>query len=102
MSRRHPPEVKAQAEQLLAAAVSVGDVARTLAIPEMTVWGWYYRARQEGRLTDIVATRGTPDPADPLVLAQRVRALEQRLATMEEELQLLGKVSAFFAKQHRT
>jgi len=31
-----------------------------------------------------------------------IQALEQRLGTMEEELQMLREVSAFFGKQHRT
>lgn len=102
--RQYPVAVKHQAERLLATGMPVAQVAQALEAPEMTVWGWFYRAKREGRLADIVATRGAPDPVapdDPLVLMQRIRALEQRLAVMDEEMEILGKVSAFFAKQRQ-
>lgn len=105
MTRRHySAAVKHKAEELLATGMPVAQVAQALDAPEMTIWGWFYRARREGRLVDVVATRGTPDPVDPqdpVLLAQRVRDLEKRLAVMDEELQILGKVSAFFAKQRQ-
>jgi transposase-like protein len=102
--RQYPAAVKRQAEQLLATGMPVAQVAQALDAPEMTIWGWFYRAKREGRLAAIVATRGTPDsgdPTDPIVLTHRIRALEQRLAVMDEEMAILGKVSAFFAKQRQ-
>lgn len=103
MPTRYDPSVKVQALRLVATGMSVREVAESMEIPGPTIWKWVYRARAAGELP--LPTRDTVSLADdltvPIEVAVRIRDLETRLATLEENQAFLGKVSAFFAKQHQ-
>lgn len=102
MGRTYTSAFKQRAIDLLAAGSRVGDAARILEIPQPTMWKWYYLAKADGRLSaGVSGVVDTPNLDDPLVLRQQFARLEHRLGIMEEELQLLGKVSAFLATDRR-
>jgi transposase-like protein len=100
--RRYSVAFKAEAERLLGTGLPVAEVASALDAPPMTIWNWYYQARDAGRLPGTTATLSVEESRDPVILAQRLRALEEKVAVMEEEQRILGKVSAFFATQRQT
>ena len=105
MARHYSTAFKQEAIRLLATGMPVGEAAQALEMPPMTLWGWYYRAKAEGRLEAEAAASASStarDPEVPVAVARRLRDLEERLAVIEEEQAILGKVSAFFAKQRQT
>ena len=105
MARQYSLAFKHEAIRLLATGMPVAEVARAVDMPLMTLWGWYYAAKAEGVLAVEAAasTASTArDPEVPVAVARRLREVEQRLAVLEEEQAILGKVSAFFAKQRQT
>lgn len=103
MATHYDPAVKAHALQLVASGMPVREVAESLEVAIPTVWSWVYRARATGKLP--IPTRQTAnladDPSIPAEAAARIRELEARVASMEQDLAFLGKVSAFFAKQRQ-
>lgn len=103
MATHYDPAVKAHALRLVATGMPVREVAESLDVPPGTVTSWKYRARDRGDLPSLVPATGnlTEDPAVPVEVAIRIRELETRLASMEQDLAFLGKVSAFFAKQRQ-
>lgn len=102
MGRTYTQAFKDRAIELLADGMRVGDAARALGMPEPTLWKWSYVARADGRLPrGVPGTTGPPNLDDPLVLRQQFARLEQRLGIMEDELALLGKVSASLAPPRR-
>lgn len=108
MSQRYSEAFRAEAFSRLTAGWAVGETARSLEMPQPTLWKWYYRWVREGALPARSTPPGDspgsrqPPPTDPVLLARRVRELERRLAIMEEEQQILGKVSALLATQRTT
>jgi len=103
MARHYSTAFKREAIRLLATGMPVGEAAHALEMPQMTLWGWYYRAKAEGEAGAAApASSAARDPEIPIAVARRLRELEQRLAVIEEEQAILGKVSAFFAKQRQT
>jgi transposase len=105
MARHYSPAFKQEAIRLLATGMPVAEVAEAVDMPRMTLWGWYYAARAEGLLAAEAAASAAStarDPDIPVAVARRLRYLEERLAVLEEEQEVLGKVSAFFAKQRQT
>lgn len=102
MGRTYSLAFKHRAIGLLAAGMPVKDAAALLEMPGPTLWRWKYEAIADGRLADAVdASAAAPDPQDPLVVQHQFGMLEQRLQVLEEELALLGKVSAFLATERR-
>lgn len=102
MGRTYTDAFRQRALELLAGGMRVGDAARALGMPEPTLWKWSYVARTDGRLPPgVPGTTGPPNLDDPLVLRQQFGALEQRLGILEDELALLGKVSASLAAPRR-
>jgi len=104
MARQYSTAFKQEAIRLLATGMPVGAVAQALDMPAMTLWSWYYRAQADGTLTaaGVATPAAVGDLELPVAVAQRFRQLEERLAVIEEEQAILGKVSAFFAKQRQT
>ena len=102
--QRYSAAFRAEALAMLTSGWAVGAAARTLEMPQPTLWKWYYRWVREGQLPPAGDPPGgrQPPPTDPVLLARRVRDLERRLAIMEEEQQILGKVSALLANQRTT
>jgi transposase-like protein len=105
MARHYSPAFKQEAIRLLATGLPVRDTADALEMPLPTLWGWYYVATAEGLLAVEAAASTASTARDlevPVAVARRLRDLEERLAVLEEEQAILGKVSAFFAKQRQT
>ena len=104
MMQRYSEAFRTEALAMLTAGWAVGEAARTLEMPQPTLWKWHYRWVREGQLPaagDLPESR-QPPTTDPVLLARRVRELERRLAIMEEEQAILGKVSALLANQRTT
>lgn len=105
MGRTYTAAFRAEALHWLTTGRSVAEVARIVDMPQPTLWKWYYQAVATGELPGGEAGppgSRPPPPADPVLLARQVRELEQRVAIMEEELAIVGKVSAFLARQRPT
>jgi transposase len=85
--KRYAPEFRAEA-LTLAARVGIPEAARQLGIDGALIYGW--RARQ--RLAQSTAE------VDQQMAAENAR-LKRQLAEQAEELAILKKAAAYFAKQ---
>lgn len=90
--RGHTPEFReAAAREVVEKSRSVADVARDCGVTAQSVWNWVkaYRA---------VRTDSTELTSDE---RKRLHELENENRKLREQLEFLGKVSAFFAARYR-
>ena len=91
MSDRYPPEFRARIVELyLRGERSAKDLGREFGVSPTTVSNWARKAR-----TDEGVDPGSGAVSDREEIVRLRRLLERR----EEELEILGKVLAFFARR---
>ena len=73
----------------LAGNKSIGEVARDLGLPEWKLYGWVQAWKKKGGAT---ATNGKESGDDEL------RKLQKRNKELEQEVEILKKAAAYFAK----
>lgn len=93
MGRHYAEEFKHEAVALVTAGHAVKDIAVELGLPQHTLWGWVYAARDRQ-----AAAERQRDSTEPVDVATYQAALK-RIAALERENEFLGKASAFFAKK---
>lgn len=84
--RRHTPEFKVEA-LALAAQVGVGEAANQLQLQSSQLYAWKTKAQQSER----------QGRADQQLAAENAR-LKRELAVAQQEVALLKKASAYFAR----
>ena len=85
--RRHSEEYKAEA-LALSDQVGVAEAARQLGLHESQLYGWRSKARAVANQSE----------ADQRLAAENAR-LKRQMATQAEELAILKKAAAYFAKE---
>lgn len=93
MSRRQYSDAfKREAVAMVADGQSVEAVARALSMPSGSLWNWVTRSHRPDD-----PTASAPETDDPITIA----ALQRRIADLEQEVEFLGKASAYFARNIR-
>jgi transposase len=90
--RGYPPEFRAAAaREVVEKSRPVADVARDCGVTTQSVWNWVkaYRA---------VRTPSTELTSDEL---KRLHELEKENRKLREQIEFLGKASAFFAERYQ-
>jgi transposase len=91
--RRYSEDFVREAVALVEGGRSVGEVADTLGMPHGSLWNWVARANGPARAGSTAAA--VSGPVDPAAYA----AAMQRIAELEQEVEFLGKASAYFARK---
>lgn len=84
---RHSDEFKSEALKL-AERLGVKAAAKQLGLHESQIYGWRSKAREKMARGDLEQQQAT-----------EIARLKRQLAEQQEELQILKKASAYFAKQ---
>lgn len=87
--RRHSPEYKQEA-LALAARIGVAKAAEQLGLAESQLYSWRIKGR----------TLQSQSEREQQVLAENLR-LKRQLAERDEEVAILKKATAYFAKSHK-
>jgi transposase len=89
----YPQEFKDRIVQLHQQGHSFNDLAREFNLSATSISNWVrVSQRREGANAKVAAADQEPDSA-------KIRRLERQLAAKEEELEILGKALAFFARR---
>ena len=91
--RHYSEEFKQGAVDLVLGGQSMAAVGRQLDIPETTLQRWVAPARNGGREQGHL-----PEPGHP-VEAATYQAAVRRIRELEQEVEFLGKASAYFAQK---
>ncbi len=92
MGKVFSQEFKDQIVELHRRGRSFSDLGAEFGLSPTSVANWVRAADRKGNWTAAAASAGADDKA-------RIAQLERELARKEEELQILGKALAFFARR---
>ena len=92
MGKVFSQEFKDQIVELHRRGRSFSDLGAEFGLSPTSVANWVRAADRKGNRTAAAASAGADDKA-------RIAQLERELARKEEELQILGKALAFFARR---
>lgn len=93
MTTTYSQEFKDQIVELHRRGRTFSDLAKEFGLASTSVSNWVRAA--DKRDARKVRTKGSDDESDK----DRIRQLEKELARKEEELEILGKALAFFARR---
>ncbi len=88
---RYTLEFKQEAVRLVEGGQSIAAVARTLGVVDQTLFNWV-KAKREGKLTGA-------DSKPVSVEQMEITRLRAELARVKMERDILGKATAYFAKE---
>ena len=98
-SRQFTLEFKIEAVRL-ADSVGGSEAARRLGVPDSSMWNWI-RLSREGKLQKLAGGAPQDTKRGPSELEAENSRLRRELANAQQDLEILKKAAAYFAKQSR-
>ena len=90
---RYPSEFKEEAVALVnSSGRSIADVARSLGVSDRTLWYWVSEERKSRQRADDPSTLNADDAAE-------LKRLRKENAQQREDMEILRKAAAYFAKE---
>ena len=98
-NRQYTTEFKIEAVRL-ADSVGSSEAARRLGVPDSSLWNWI-RLSREGKLQARPEGAAPAPKRGPSELEAENARLRRELANTQQDLEILKKAAAYFAKQSR-